>query len=281
MKIFLSGSTSFLGLKFINLYKNKYDIFGFSKHDSQNSIDVLDKVALNKAFDNAQPDAVIHLAAIVDQTGEKVKDNNIQGTNKLVDLAKSKQIPFIFMSSESVYGGKEETGDYKETDEYKPRSVYAETKVESEKLVKSSNVPYLILRAHRFVGINRSYKKPKQFPDTLKALEKGRQLHLDSKKLFKPCFINHISEVFDHYLQNDSDKRHILNIGVNKETTYCQFIKDIAKTFDLDESVIHTDGEETGWPKNSTLNIEKLYKLGYPTLEYEELLNRLRDDYFE
>ncbi|MEI7962166.1 MAG: sugar nucleotide-binding protein, partial [archaeon] len=219
MKIFLSGATSYLGSKFISLCKDKYEIFGFSRHDPEHAVDFLDLDTLSKAFNEFNPDVIIHLGAIVDQDAEKVRGPNIEGTRNLVALAKSKNIPFVFMSSESVYGGKAETGDYKEVDQYQPRSVYGETKVESEKLVKESGLSYLILRGHRFVGINLAYNKPKQFPDTLKALANSEVVHLDSKKLFKPTLINHVVAVIETYLTRDLGQQIILNVGTEKAVT--------------------------------------------------------------
>lgn len=279
MKIFLSGSTSFLGSKFIEQYSPEFEIFGFSKNDPINSIDMLDQKVLKDAFEKFDPDVIIHLAAVVENDAEKVREPNIQGTQNLVDLAKIKNIPFIYMSSESVYGGKEYEGNYSEEDEYKPRSVYGETKVEAEKIIKESGLNYLILRGHRFVGVNHRYNKPKQFPDTLKSLQNGEEVHLDSKKLFKPSLINHISEVIIHYLTRDADKKLVFNIGVDKATTYYDFITDVAKIIGLDISLIKPDGEEVGWPENSTLDVSRLEKNGYPVCRYEEMLELISNEY--
>ena len=169
------------------------------------------------------------------------------------------------------------TGEYDENDPYKPRSVYSETKVEGEKTLKTSGLNYLILRGHRFVGINYRYKKSKQYPDTIKALKKGAVVHLDSEKLFKPSLIDHICDVIDHYLSNCLHEKHILNIGVDKATTYYDLIVDVAKNMGLDRELIKPDGKETGWPQNSTLKVKKLQELGYPTLDYKTLLSKLTE----
>ena len=122
-KIFLTGSTSFLGSKFIEMYGDKYEIFGTAKHDPKNPIDLLDFEKLKNAFLDFKPDFVIHTSAIVDQDAEKVKIPNIKSTENIVTLAKVNQTPIIFPSSESIYGGKETTGDYVENDKYKPWGV--------------------------------------------------------------------------------------------------------------------------------------------------------------
>ncbi|MDO8609282.1 MAG: sugar nucleotide-binding protein, partial [bacterium] len=206
-KIFLTGSTSFLGSKFVEMYAGKFEIFGTAKHDPKNPIDLLDFEKLKSVFLDFLPDFVIHTSAIVDQDAEKVKIPNIKSTKNIVALAKINQTPIIFPSSESVYGGKETTGEYVESDQYKPRSVYGETKAESEKIIINSGLNYLIVRCHRFVGFNKNYSKPKQFTETINSLMNNQEVHLDSKKLFKPCLLNNICDVFDHYMKTDFDKK--------------------------------------------------------------------------
>lgn len=278
-KIFLTGSTSFLGSKFIEMYSDKYEIFGTAKHDPNNPIDLLDFEKLKSAFMDFQPDFVIHTSAIVDQDAEKVKVPNIKSTENIVNLAKVNQTPIIFPSSESVYGGKEFTGEYVESDPYRPRSVYGETKVESEKIIINSGLNYLIVRCHRFVGFNINYNKPKQFPDTIKLIINNQEVHLDSKKLFKPCFLNNICDVFYHYIEQDFNKKVLVNLGVEKSTTYFDFIIDVAKALNLNLNLIFPDGDEKFWPKNSTLNTDKLRVIGYPSINYEELMEKLKIDF--
>lgn len=277
-KIFLTGSTSFLGSKFIELYSDKYQIFGTAKHDANNPIDLLDFEKLKTAFVNFKPDFVVHTSAIVDQDAEKVKIPNIKSTENIVTLAKINQTPIIFPSSESIYGGKETMGGYVESDIYKPRSVYGETKVESEKIIINSGLNYLIVRCHRFVGFNKNYNKPKQFLDTINLLLNNQEVHLDSKKLFKPCLLNNICDVFDYYIENYFDKKVILNLGVDKVTTYYDFIVDVAEKININIDLIFPDGEEKFWPENSTLNTNKLMSSGYPQISYDELLEKLKKE---
>jgi len=283
MKIFMSGSTSFLGLKFIELYGDKYEIFGFSKNDPVSPIDFTDYDKLKEMSNTIRPDVLIHLDAHIDYkedaNAQRAKEINIKGAENFVKLAKSSKIPIIFMGSEAVYGGKEKTGNYLETDPYKPRGSYAESKMESEKVFIKSKLPYLILRGHRFVGFVKDYQKAKQFPDTIRALEKKKTISLDSKKLFRPTLINHVCEVMNHYIENDLGNNIILNIGVDKEVTYFELIKDVVKTLGLDENLVKPDGLEADWPQNSTICLDKLHKLGYPTCSYQKLLSILKSDY--
>lgn len=280
MKIFLSGSTSFLGSKFVDLYNDKYEIFGFSRKDSVNEINILDFDKLKEEFYQFQPEVVVHLAAIVDQNVDSIKKANIEGTKNLVKLCKNNKTPIIFMSSESVYGGNSSDEDLKEEEAFNPKTDYAETKVESEKIIKEAGINFLILRAHRFIGINKKYNKPKQFPDALKKIESDEEIHLDSRKLFKPTYITNLCEIFDYYIQNDLDRSLVFNVVVDKTTTFYDLMVDVAKELGLDTKMIKDNGEEKAWPERSTLSIKKLRRSGYPFVSYSQMLEGIKTDYF-
>lgn len=198
-------------------------------------------------------------------------------TKNLVELSKANNIPFIFTSTEAVYGGKEQ-GGYSETDGYQPRSPYGESKVQSEKILMSSGLPYLITRGHRYVGINKNYHRPKQFPDALNVLLSDQEVHLDSQKLFTPTLINDICDVFVHYISNDIDQQIIMNLGVDKATTFFDFMSDVADTIHIDRKLLKPDGLEAGWPGNSTLSVKKLLELGYPYFTYRQLLKTIKSE---
>ncbi len=246
-RILLTGSTSYLGSKFIELYNGRFDILGIARSDYLHPIDLLDFTAVKNVYEDFQPDIVIHCAADVGidpSTISTIIERNSRTTKNLVELAIGHNTPFIFTSTESVYGGKEQTGEYTEDDPYKPRNPYGESKVICEKILIASGLPCLITRAHRNVGINKSYNKTKQFPDAIKALAQNQEIHVDSHRLFKPCLINNICEVFVHYIDNDLDKKIIINLGVDKATTYYDFLMDVAKTLGLNQRLIKPDGEE-------------------------------------
>lgn len=283
-RIFLTGSTSYLGTKFIELYGSQFDILGVSRSDKDNPVDLLDFDEVRRVFTDFKPGIVMHLAADLGRdstTSKEITETNPAITKCLVDLAKTAMTPFIFTSTEAVYGGKEETGGYAETDDYKPRSPYGASKVASERLLIASGLPYLITRGHRHVGISRGFDKPKQFPDTLKALTDGQPVHVDSQKIFTPVLINNACDIFAHYIANDTDKQIIMNIGVNKPTTYYDFVLDVAKALTLDTALVRSDGNEAGWPQNSSLSVQRLHAMGYPSVSYEGMLETIRQDFLE
>ncbi|HVV67149.1 MAG TPA: NAD-dependent epimerase/dehydratase family protein [Candidatus Saccharimonadales bacterium] len=280
-RIFLTGSTSYLGTKFIEMYGSQFDILGVSRSDKDNPLDLLDFDEVERLFVGFKPDVVMHLAADLGRdstTSTEITETNPAITRHLVSLAKTAMTPFIFTSTEAVYGGKETTGGYAETDEYKPRSPYGASKVASERLLIASGLPYLITRGHRHVGISKNFNKPKQFPDTLKEINGGQTVHVDSQKIFTPVLINNACDIFAHYIANDTDKQLIMNIGVDKPTTYYDFMLDVAKELGIDGALVQPDGNEAGWPQNSSLSMRRLQELSYPSVGYDEMLTTIKDE---
>lgn len=279
--IFLSGGNSFLGKKFTELYKGKYNFTTFSRTDPVNPIDLLDLKKLEQLYLRQKYDFIIHLAATIDRENPNINQVNYQASQNIISLAKKYSTPIIFMSSESIYGGNLENElEITENREPNPKTEYAKSKYQSEQLIYQLKTPYLILRGHRFIGFVDDYKRAKQFPDTMKSLILGERVELDSQKIFRPSFLNHICEMIDFYMTNDYKKQLILNSVIEKDITYFQLIKDISNKIGLNSlNNILPSGEETVWPIKSTLSMNLCKKLNYPLYSYEEFLNTLAQDF--
>jgi dTDP-4-dehydrorhamnose reductase len=72
----------FLGTKFIELYGERYEIYGISRTDPTHPLDLNDTYALEAAYKECNPDIVIHLAA--DLGGDAATSENIAETNPLM-----------------------------------------------------------------------------------------------------------------------------------------------------------------------------------------------------
>lgn len=276
-KIILTGASSFTGTKFIELYGSKYHITPISRESGTNPIDLNDHEKLSALFETVRPEVVVHLAATIgrDANNADVLSVDTATTKSLVDLAKTHKTPFVYTSSEIVYDGRPD-GMFEETDEYHPRSDYGKSKVIGEQYVKASGLPYLITRGHRYIGYPRpGFDRPKQFTDTLKDLMSGKEIHVDSKRKVTLILIDDICDIISRYIERDLDKQIILNMGMEKATTYYDVWLDIARAAGIDVALIHPDGDEPGWLLNNTLSTQKQRDLGYPQRSYEEVINTI------
>lgn len=115
--------------------------------------DICDKVAMTKAFDDFEPDIVMHLAAEshVDRSIDGPMDfiqTNILGTYTLLEVArayyqglsddKKHSFRFHHISTDEVYGDLEGTDDlFTEETSYSPSSPYSASKASSDHLVRA------------------------------------------------------------------------------------------------------------------------------------------------
>ena len=120
--------------------------------------DICDKVAMTKAFDDFEPDIVMHLAAEshVDRSIDGPMDfiqTNIIGTYNLLEVArnywqnltedKKSSFKFHHISTDEVYGDLEGGEDlFTEATSYSPSSPYSASKASSDHLVRAWHRTY-------------------------------------------------------------------------------------------------------------------------------------------
>jgi dTDP-glucose 4,6-dehydratase len=141
--------------------------------------DICDRAAVDKAFADFRPEAVIHLAAEshVDRsiTGAAAFiETNIVGTYQLLEAARAywDHLPgpsrdafrFLHVSTDEVYGSLGDDGLFEETTPYDPSSPYSASKAASDHIVmawhRTYGFPALISNCSNNYG-------PYQFPEKL------------------------------------------------------------------------------------------------------------------
>jgi len=104
------------------------------------SLDLLDNKKLAKLFQEINPDALIHTAAMADidfcQNNQDVAEKiNIGVSKSLATLCKENGAKMIVCSTDTVFDGKK--GLYTEEDSPNAINFYAETKVKAEEIVRA------------------------------------------------------------------------------------------------------------------------------------------------
>ncbi len=142
-------------------------------------IDICDSAALEQAFNDFQPDAVMHLAAeshvdrSIDGPAEFIQ-TNIVGTYNMLEVSRKywqglddtakQNFRFHHISTDEVYGDLGPTGLFTETTSYEPSSPYSASKASSDHLVRAwqrtYGLPALITNCSNNYG-------PYHFPEKL------------------------------------------------------------------------------------------------------------------
>lgn len=114
--------------------------------------DICDRAAMERVFQDHQPDAIIHLAAEshVDRSIDSAApflETNVMGTFTLLDVARGywaqlsgdrkQAFRFHHVSTDEVYGSLGSEGKFTETTAYQPNSPYSASKASSDHFVRA------------------------------------------------------------------------------------------------------------------------------------------------
>lgn len=160
LKILVTGSFGFVGKRLIEQIKKEHQVFSLDRENLSSSIffkaDITKKEELSaipKDFD-----IIIHLAAILDESSDDLFKVNVDGTKNLIEFAKENKNlkQFIFLSSVGVLGETKEPAN--EETMFNPVTNYERSKFHAEEFVKSSSLPYTIIRPALIYGPNQWWK---------------------------------------------------------------------------------------------------------------------------
>ncbi|MBT3505317.1 MAG: dTDP-glucose 4,6-dehydratase [Piscirickettsiaceae bacterium] len=198
MRLLITGGAGFIGSALIRqlLSETDYEIANVDKLTYAGNLesltvveslpnyqfvhaDICDMSAMDKAFKEFKPTAVMHLAAeshvdrSIDGPGEFIQ-TNLVGTYTLLEAARkywlaldvvaSKSFRFHHISTDEVYGSLGDTGLFTEDMPYEPNSPYSASKAGSDHLVRAWHqtygLPTLLTNCSNNYG-------PYQFPEKL------------------------------------------------------------------------------------------------------------------
>ena len=187
-KIFLSGSTGFLGNIIINNLKHKYKISELLNPETLQNLRLEHEVPVFREV----YDLVIHCAgkahSIPKNEIERNKffEVNVIGTENLLKGLALIGVPkqFVFISSVAVYG-KENGVNITENEKLNAKDPYGLSKIQAEKLIidwcQKNNVICTILRLPLLVGKN----PPGNLGNMIKAIQRGFYFNVGGGKAKK------------------------------------------------------------------------------------------------
>jgi dTDP-4-dehydrorhamnose reductase len=214
-KIFITGANGMLGTTLQDIIDTK-DFLLTDKETSENIkfCDIRDLNHTTEIINGYQPDIILNFAALVDlEYCEQEKDDcyltNTIAAIHLFNLAKDKNIPYVFISTAGIFGNDKEF--YTEDDQPSPLSTYGKSKYYVEQLLLNQNYPkYWIFRAGWMMGGGPN--KDKKFVNKImKQVKSGvKELFVVDDKLGVPTYtkdfassiLRHIEEELPYGLYN-------------------------------------------------------------------------------
>jgi len=122
----------------------------------RNELDITRQNAVNRYFQDKQPDIVINAAAYTavdkaESEPEQASAINSDGAANLARACAERNIPLLHISTDYVFDGKKQ-GAYTETDTPNPQCIYGKSKLEGERATEAICNQYIILRVSWVFG---------------------------------------------------------------------------------------------------------------------------------
>lgn len=270
MKVLVTGVRGQLGFDVVNeLAKRGHEAVGVDIAE----MDITDKEAVVRVFQNVKPKAVVHCAAwtAVDAAEEEenipnVRAINAYGTKFIADECKKLGCKMIYISTDYVFDGqgtKPWTTDVKERN---PLNVYGQTKLEGELAVEETLEKFFIVRIAWVFG-----KNGKNFIKTmLNVGKKHNTVRVVNDQIGTPTYTYDLARLLVDMAESDKyGYYHATNEG--GYISWYDFTKEIFRQAGYKTEVVPVTTAEYGISKaarpfNSRLDKSKLIENGFTPL---------------
>ncbi|MBU0459991.1 MAG: N-acetylneuraminate synthase family protein [Nanoarchaeota archaeon] len=280
-RVLITGVSGLLGSNIVEQFvkKRNYELYGTYLHNKVKfkgcevyKVDLANTNQVNNLLQETYPDIIIHCAALTnvdlcEKDKKQCYQNNVVATKNLVEGSEKNRSKIIYISTDAVYGDKEE--DSKETDDINPVNYYVESKVEAEKIVRKKENS-CILRTNIYGSINPNiycsetqrvkYSLAEWF---IKKLHNQEQITGFTDIIFNPISVINLAAVINEVIKRDISS--VFNVGGPEKIDKYNFGIKIAKIFDFDKSLIKQGiSNQINFfaprPKNTTMDISKAQK---------------------
>jgi dTDP-4-dehydrorhamnose reductase len=160
-RLLVTGASGLLGGRLAEILSTSHDVIavrhrgpvpaGLSVVDA----DILDRGALDRAFETARPDAVLHSAALADadrceREPDLARRCNVEGSAEIARRCRERGLRLVTISTDIVFGG--DRAFVSEEEPARPLLHYGRTKLEAEDAVLAESGNAVVLRIALVVG---------------------------------------------------------------------------------------------------------------------------------
>ena len=200
--------------------------------DATNADDV------ERVFDSARPDAVVHAGAFTNVDGaERDRDrawaSNAEGTGILARACAARGTRLVYLSTEYVFDGT--AGPYRESDPVNPQGWYAKSKEAGEQAVKTAGGNWAIARTTVVYGYA-AHVRANFVLWLLGELRAGRRVRIVEDQIGSPTLAENLAEMV--LALAASDTVGVFNTAGADVLSRLEFSRQIATTFGLDAGLI-------------------------------------------
>ncbi len=223
----------------IDLYHN---VISKNKANKHVFLDLSKRRNIAKALEAANPDIIVHMAAITHIDGcEDDRKNgesgivwkvNVGGTREIARFAFRNHIPIVFLSTECVFDGKKEY--FAEGDKKRPISWYGLTKSAAEDAIFESGASFTVIRS--VVAYHKEDNEKTIYGKILNGLKANGKVFMVDDQLFTPTYTKDIVRAINKVI--DKNLKGILHVAPVKNISPYAFAKLIAARHKFGELVV-------------------------------------------
>lgn len=266
MKILILGSSGMLGREFVNIFKEKHEVYGIDINDIRNlgdkyfSINLLNELELKKFLGKKNFDIIINSVAIVDlkkcETDKKLAEDLHVNLNKnFIEYCNKNNTKYIYISTDSVFDG--EIGNYKENSIAKPLNNYAYTKFLGEKEVEKIK-NHIIVRTN-ILGCTENQNS--LFKWAYENLKDNIEINGFEDVIFSPISVFRLSELINELVKiNYQGLINVVNDTVLSKYEFLNILKEMMSSTSKINKV-KIQNADIIRPKNTSLNNELLHSI--------------------
>lgn len=292
MKILVTGANGLLGQKVVALLATapENQVIATGRGEQRipegpfewHSCELTDEVAVAKLIRHAQPELIIHCAAMTqvdacEQSPEACHEHNVSATGHLLRHC-PKHTFFLYVSTDFVFDG--EKGMYCEGDMPNPISVYGRSKWDAEQLVAQSALQHAIVRTVLVYGVTPGMSRSNLVLWVRSSLEAGKPIRVVNDQWRTPTLAEDLAWACAKIGQER--RTGVWHISGPQLLTPYQIAQETARFFSLDENLItpvdaSTFSQPGKRPPKTGFNIRKAQEeLGFSPRNFEEGLAVLR-----
>lgn len=201
--------------------------------------DITDRQRLEEVFRLAQPEAVVHLAAMADVQGcererELATKVNLNGTENVTALCEHYGARLIFLSTEYVFDGRR--GNYQEEDPPEPTTHYGRTKWQAEQAVARHSGPWSVVRTSLVYGWPVWAGGANLVTRVVDSLSNGRKAYGYTDMYRSPVYVEDLAEGIVRVMQEDYSG--VSHVAGPQWAHMGQFVLAVADAFALDRALV-------------------------------------------
>ena len=250
-KVLITGSNGLLGQKIVYNLRERKDIdlyataLGENRLISQSgynfiSLDITDKVKVEKVIKNISPDIIINTAAMTNVDAcELDQENcwliNVKAVEYIAQSAEKLGAHLLHISTDFVFDG--ENGPYSENDTPNPIHYYAESKLASENVVKEICSKWSIARTIIIYGITDNMSRSNLVLWSKAEIEKGNTIDVVNDQFRSPTLAEDLAGGCISII--DKQAIGLYHLSGPKTYSIIDLVYQVADFYNLDKSLIN------------------------------------------